>query len=569
MASVVFSGISEPIIILGLVISLVLCGSVLISTLYYSRRPHVIITPVIDPGISSSISPSTEEGSFFEDFTEVSPSSTLDSQFAAEASSQEEIDPVSELLSEVVSIVALDSDVVHEASFEEESIFFEDSVEVGSRDTLDSTIDGVEPSDNDFVLAETPESYSENATASMLNSNVIREECFDEESTSILNTAFNLSPLVASDVSTREEDSLEIDMDLSSLYDSQLAINTEAAVDVANCVDERKLIPQGFLEIVEKNYPRIIYQICIDESLTVQELRLLIEGLIENRRLENYPESLRIKLQSFGLSIIELNCHNIELQLLDEILLKECPFYFLNKLIALGNRELPAAERISPAVYWTSRLGFVSQMDTIFIPSVWILSRVATREEYVTLFDHAKNNTWNQTQDLISDLQNRLMIYLDSEYNPSFSCTKSSVRWDLRTSSWLFYLSKHGLSWEQLQLFRKIDSRSVNFLCEIEQQGRGGHLARNMVSVFAYINENQENFDSNIALFTWEEWMRDYSESTKRGERWRTHESTIRLLNAKRNELDSLKETSFDCEELSGLPYYTYDFSTGERRTLS
>ncbi|WP_117274407.1 DUF1389 domain-containing protein [Chlamydia poikilotherma] len=312
----------------------------------------------------------------------------------------------------------------------------------------------------------------------------------------------------------------------------------------------------------------MIYQICIDQYLTVQELRILIEGLIEGRRLENYPESLRIKLHSFHLSITELDCGGIELQSLDEILLKECPFYFLNKLIALGDRELPTAERISPAIYWTSRLGFVDTMDTIFIPSVWILSRVVTREEYETMLSHSKNNTWKQTEDLVSDLQNRLMIYLNNEYQPSFSRTKGNVGWDLRRCSWLLYLCKHGLSWEQLQLFRKIDSHSLNFLCEIEQQSRGGHLARNIVSVFAYINENNENFDSNIALFTWEEWIEDYSESSRRGERWRAHESTIRLLNTKRNELDSLKEISFDCEELSGLPYYTYDFSTGERGAL-
>ncbi|AAP05381.1 conserved hypothetical protein [Chlamydia caviae GPIC] len=506
LASVIFSGISGPVMILGLVISLVLCGALLISALYYSRHPYVIITPIVDSGTNGSISSSTEESSSLDESIEVSATS--------------------------VSV-------------------------------LDSTIDDRESSDDDFVLAETPESYSETIAASMLDSSTVGEEFFDEESTSILNAAFNLSSSIVSDDSIKEEDSLEIDLDLSWLYDSQLVIDAEATVDATSYVGEMTSLPKGFLSIVAKNYPRIIYQICIQEFLTIQELRLLIDGLIESRKLENYPENLRMKLQSSRLSIMEFDCRDIELQPLDEILLKECPFYFLDKLIALGDRELPIAERISPAVYWTSRLGFVSQINTIVIPSVWILSRVTTREEYKMMLDHSKNNTWEQTRDLISHLQNCLKVYLDNEYQPSFSCTKSSVGWDLGTSSWLLYLCKHGVSWEQLQLFTKIDSRSVNFLYEIEQQSRGGHLARNIVSVFAYINEKKENFDPNIALFTWEEWIEDQSESSRRGERWRAHESTIKLLNAKRNELEALKETPFGCEELSGVPRYTYDSCTG------
>lgn len=241
--------------ILGLVISLVLCGALLIATLYYSRRPHVIITPIVDSGMNESISSSIKESSSLEDSMEVSPTPIVDSQVVDAASFQEETDPVlddvSELLSEVVSIVVSDADVVHEASFEEESSSLEDSIEVSPIPIVDSTIDDGESS-NDFVLVETPELYSESVSASMLDSSIAREEFSDEESISILNTAFNLSSPTASDFYIREEDSLEIDIDLSSLCDSQLVIDGEVTVDVTSGVHERKPLPRGFLEIIEK-----------------------------------------------------------------------------------------------------------------------------------------------------------------------------------------------------------------------------------------------------------------------------------------------------------------------------
>ncbi|EPP31472.1 hypothetical protein CPC197_0799B, partial [Chlamydia psittaci C1/97] len=47
--------------------------------------------------------------------------------------------------------------------------------------------------------------------------------------------------------------------------------------------------------------------------------------------------------------------------------------------------------------------------------------------------------------------------------------------------------------------------------------------------------------------------------------RWRTHESTIQLLNRRRDGGEPLPEVSVDHTMLSGQPYYDYDMNTGAR----
>ncbi|WP_375793178.1 DUF1389 domain-containing protein [Chlamydia sp. 12-01] len=355
---------------------------------------------------------------------------------------------------------------------------------------------------------------------------------------------------------------------ITALYYSRRPHIVIEPIDTTIHVSEGTPLPSGFLSVVKNNYPVIISELCFREDLTLQELRILIEGLIQRIDIQSYPENLREKLQRFSFPIAELNSRDIERKPLDEILLKECPFYFINKLISLGAKEFPEAEGLSPVVYWTYRTAISDRIDTVFTPYVWMLSQVVTQEEYQMLLENAQNNTWDQVKNLLSHLYNRLNIYLDNMYEPSFSFTPNNIRWELQSSSWLLYLCKHELSWEQLQLFTKIDCHYVNFLCEIEQQGRGGHLARNMLAIFPYIQEEQENFDPSIALFTWKEWITDYENRPEGYCTWRAHASTIKLLNCRQNGRQVLMETSSDNEEISSIVHHTYDRKTGARISI-
>lgn len=124
----------------------------------------------------------------------------------------------------------------------------------------------------------------------------------------------------------------------------------------------------------------------------------------------------------------------------------------------MGDRTLPESHGLSPEVYWTSRRGFAHTSDTIFTPFIWILSRTVSREEYLTLLEHAENETWSQVQDIIVTLQRRITDSISSTYQPSFSLRVFDLKSEVNKPNSFLYLCKHGVSWEQLQLFTKLDS---------------------------------------------------------------------------------------------------------------
>ncbi len=93
-----------------------------------------------------------------------------------------------------------------------------------------------------------------------------------------------------------------------------------------------------------------------------------------------------------------------------------------------------------------------------------------------------------------------------------------------------------------------------------------GHLCRNILATSRYIQEGETSFDPHVTLFTWEEWIEDYQDSSRRDQRWRAHESTVTLLNRRRDEREPLEAISMRHELLVGQPYYDYDPNTGARR---
>ncbi|AFS24467.1 DUF1389 domain-containing protein [Chlamydia psittaci] len=501
-AAFIVSGASELIVILGLVISLVLCGVLLVINLCCFRNSHVVVAHIVD--------------------------SEMDGVGGSNQRS------VTGLISETNLIG--DSHVVGDVLEEE----------------LPLAVDKVD----EESLASVSEVASDFHTAG--------EESMDGESTSILDTAFQLSSSSVDETLIREETGTA-DYNLGLLFDNSLTVDTETTLDAEGYVGEETLIPASFHSAIGRNYPGMIHQLCIQENLTIQELRLLIEGVNQGNSIESYPNSLKTKLQNFSFSQLQSESLGTGLRPLDDVLLKECPFYFINRLIALGDRTLPESYGLSPEVYWTSRRGFAHTSDTILTPFIWILSRTVSREEYLTLLEHAENETWSQVQDIIVTLQRRIIDSISSTYQPSFSLRVFDLNSEVNKPNSFLYLCKHGVSWEQLQLFTKLDSRSIDFLCEIELQSRGGHLCRNMMSTFPHTQAVETSFDPHVTLFTWDEWIEDYQDSSSRSLRWRTHESTIQLLNRRRDGGEPLPEVSVDHTMLSGQPYYDYDMNTGAR----
>ncbi|SYX09104.1 Protein of unknown function (DUF1389) [Chlamydia poikilotherma] len=271
-------------------------------------------------------------------------------------------------------------------------------------------------------------------------------------------------------------------------------------------------LPEGFLSIIKKEFPEVIYQLIIQERLTLQELRAVLSGLSSGTFTFPSPESQK-KLERFGLERLQKSCKGIELPDLEKILLKNCPLYLINKLIQLGPKELPQSVNVAPWMYWLNRLA-LSDHDRLiyFTTNVWILSKVATQEEYEMLLKHAKYSTWDHAQDLLEDLLPRLEEGIIEHVIDGMGLTKDLMI-GLLGGDWLLFLCKHGVTWKQLQLIKDLDCASVCLLEDCERSGRGSGLARLYMSTSRYIDEsNSKAFDPHLTLFTFEELMEVYRE---------------------------------------------------------
>lgn len=262
-AAFIVSGASELIVILGLVISLVLCGVLLVINLCCFRNSHVVVANIVD--------------------------SEMDGVGGSNQRS------VTGLISE--TNLTVDSHVVGDV-LEEELPLVVDKVDEESLVSVSEVV-------SDFHTAE--------------------EESVDGESTSILDTAFQLSSSSVDETLIREETDTA-DYNLGLLFDNSLTVDTETTLDAEGYVGEETLIPASFHSAIGRNYPEMIHQLCIQENLTIQELRLLIEGVNQGNPIESYPNSLKIKLQNFSFSRLQSESLGTGLRPLDDVLLKECPF---------------------------------------------------------------------------------------------------------------------------------------------------------------------------------------------------------------------------------------------------
>ncbi|MEF9497531.1 DUF1389 domain-containing protein [Chlamydia sp. 04-14] len=292
-------------------------------------------------------------------------------------------------------------------------------------------------------------------------------------------------------------------------------------------------IPEGFLTVLRAAYPSVICELVLKQRLELYELRDILSWLDSG---DFIFDTSREKAEKFGFERLQTACGGVELLDLEDLLLTHCPFYLINEFIQLGPREFPELEDLDPPTYWLSRLGLSDSLDTVFHPYVWMFAQSTSQNEYEQLLLHARNATWDRVEHIRED-----------------------PLWGKIATPWLLYLCKHGVTWEQLSLFKKIYMKSVRFLYDSERSDEGRDLARIISSISNYICEDDEGFDSSITLITWEEWMRDCQENSRRPG-WCFYEGTIDFLNKhSKNVLNKI-------EREEDFPYYTIDKITGMRR---
>ncbi|WP_375793185.1 DUF1389 domain-containing protein [Chlamydia sp. 12-01] len=319
-------------------------------------------------------------------------------------------------------------------------------------------------------------------------------------------------------------------------------------------------LPSGFRSLIGKAYPKIIHDLVFSKALNLQEFRAVLLGLSSGNF--NFPsEDCKNRVKSFGLERLQKACEGIALPNLEKILLKHCPLYFINKFIHLGSREFPEAEHMEPTVYWVNRVGLSDINQTAFHPFVWLLARLISEEEYSVLCQHARNSTWGEVHSLVEELYRRFRMYLENKTIKGFERRGSWLLEDFNKSraSWLLALCKHGITWEQLQLFKNVECRQLSFLHTFDTSRIGGMLMELLLIVSPYIHEeNTENFDPKIALLTLKEWMHFYHHDSHRV--YGFHKGTLEFFNKhSKHNLQKPKLSS------SHLHYYLIDPNTGVR----
>ncbi|WP_348662734.1 DUF1389 domain-containing protein [Chlamydia vaughanii] len=266
---------------------------------------------------------------------------------------------------------------------------------------------------------------------------------------------------------------------------------------------ERPHIPTSLVFIMRKYYPRVITDICLEQRLTIQELRKVLDWVL-SKDFQEVPKDVGQKINNFGLNRLQQGCKGFELIALDDLLVKYCPAYFIKKLIMLGDPQVVADGKLPPEIYWSSPLGFTEEDPyTVFEVRTWLFARVVTEIEYDQLLQHMITDTWEEAQDIITKIQARMQgLFLNVESQCPFQETEE-VQERIRNKDWFLRLCYHGVSWDQLQLFNEVGIFVPGFI-EVQEEEP---LDRRVSALYPHIHENDENYDPKIALLTWKDYL--------------------------------------------------------------
>ncbi|WP_348662742.1 DUF1389 domain-containing protein [Chlamydia vaughanii] len=332
-----------------------------------------------------------------------------------------------------------------------------------------------------------------------------------------------------------------------------------------NYLQPKLPLPNEFLNLIYRTYPQIIFNLCISHKLTFQELCSLTTGLNLNDD-EMFTEDLMRKLGKGGIEVVKRECKDYEIPLMESLALANCPLVFIKRLIQLGDSAFPEAENMPPEMYWTSPLGLTDYPHTVFSPTTWLFAQVATADEYDTLVEHAKNHTWEEAKALVSDIQDRVLLKLDTLGLDQLSQEKSVVRESILSDPWLLCLCKHGFNWQQLLLFRTTPVIFSSFILRMGDFRR--RLAHTVVSVYDCIcEEKAETYDSHVALVTLAEWMRACLEQIGRGAAFDSDYETAKWF-SRRLQNPKAAVKSIPIEGMPGalqFPVYRLDRKSGKK----
>lgn len=96
------------------------------------------------------------------------------------------------------------------------------------------------------------------------------------------------------------------------------------------------------------------------------------------------------------------------------------------------------------------------------------------------------------------------------------------------------------------------------FLSLFNEENGGMNLSRLMLATYPYMHQEGPEFDSSLALLTWDEWIHDYKKN-KESPIWHCYNQTLSFFNQRSTK--GLVER----RSLSHIPIYSLNRTTGER----
>lgn len=265
-------------------------------------------------------------------------------------------------------------------------------------------------------------------------------------------------------------------------------------------------IPAGCLLVIRGKYPAIIHGLCVDQSLTIQELRQVLPVLKDESKLDTLPSELYQKLQSFGLDSLLRECRYRKLPPLDEVLTESCFLYFLKRFIELGPKDVPITEGFDPDIYWMSPVGLCSTAYVAFGKFGWLLVNSLDEKEFTLLSDAAKRNNFDYVKDVVESIRERVEKLMETYSDVLSSEDVMGIRYVFNFNKVLYFFL-HGMNWDQVKLLRSMPFEMACAFSNFDDATSIRHTAWMLImgNVYPLLDESSPQYDPGIALLTYEE----------------------------------------------------------------
>ncbi|MEF9497115.1 DUF1389 domain-containing protein [Chlamydia sp. 04-14] len=339
----------------------------------------------------------------------------------------------------------------------------------------------------------------------------------------------------------------------------------------------RKNMPEGLKEVFKENYPHTFSDFIQKKQLTIQEIRLLLDGLEEagedrdisfHKYVGAFPEKLRTALNKYGISKFTDGLEQTRLLSLDAVLTRNCPIYWLKKFVEISPklpRELANPSREEIASYWLGKAGGCRNTETIFLKNTHLIAQKISKEDFDTCSLYVRNEDWeNEELEAIKHRVSETCLELGREENEDSGIDVTRFFKGIQNS--LLELCTHGVSWEQLCLIKSLDFENWDFLCAIDGNKQG--VRKFAVPCLREVSDEKHHlYEPLISLLTWKDFdnLGLKKESIFMGEIRNPENRLLKYFNRQsryHTSIDPLNEEII----LDRLPRYTLDFSTGAKR---